>query len=78
MHSSIELLLIYLIHNFISGLVVIVSLILKIVIGLTATCPTDFLHLEAGVEPVRLRLEKRSLLLREKYRDRGHQTQEEK
>ena len=41
---------------------------LRAVVGLTATCPTDFLHLEAGVEPVRLRLEKRSLLLREKYK----------
>ena len=41
---------------------------LRAVVGLTATCPTDFLYLEEGVEPLRLRLEKRSLLLREKYK----------
>ena len=38
--------------------------VLCVVVGLTATCPTNFLYLEAGVEPVRLCLEKRSLLLR--------------
>ena len=41
---------------------------LRAVAGLTATCPTDFLHLETGVEPVQLRLQKRSILLRERYR----------
>ena len=41
---------------------------LRAVVGLTATCPTDFLHLEARVEQFHLRLEKRSLLLREQYK----------
>ena len=51
---------------------------LQAVVGLTATCPTDFLHLEAGVEPIRLRLEKRILLIREKCKRQNHQTQEVK
>ena len=41
---------------------------LRAVVGLTATCPIDYLHLEAGVEPLKLRLQKRSILLRERYR----------
>ena len=40
---------------------------LRAVVGLTATCPTDYLHLEAGVEPLKLRLQK-SILLRKRYR----------
>ena len=35
--------------------------------GLAMTCPTDFLHLETGVEPINIRLEKNSQVLWERY-----------
>ena len=35
--------------------------------GLAITCPTDFLHLETGVEPINIRLEKNSQVLWERY-----------
>ena len=41
---------------------------LRAVVGSTATCPVDFLHLETNVEPVRARLAKNDQLLRERYR----------
>ena len=41
---------------------------LRAIAGLTATCPIDFLHLETNIEPLKLRLEKNSILLRERYR----------
>ena len=31
---------------------------LRAIVGLTATCPRDFLHLEANVEPLKLRYAK--------------------
>ena len=41
---------------------------LRAVVGAAATCPIDFLHLEANIEPIKNRLEKNDLLLREKYK----------
>ena len=35
--------------------------------GLAKTCPTDFLHLETGVEPLDIRLEKNGQVVWEKY-----------
>ena len=41
---------------------------LRAIVGLTATCPRDFLHLEANVEPLKLRYAKNNILLRERYK----------
>ena len=41
---------------------------LRSIVGLAATCPRDFLHLETNIEPLKLRFKKNSILLREKYR----------
>ena len=41
---------------------------LRSVVGSAATCPVDFLHLEANIEPIGVRLDKKDLILRERYR----------
>ena len=41
---------------------------LRSIVGAAATTPTDFLHLEANVEPLSLYLDKADQLLREKYK----------
>ena len=41
---------------------------LRAVVGAAATTPIDFLHLEADIEPLRERLEKKDMLVREKYK----------
>ena len=41
---------------------------LRSIVGLAATCPRDFLHLEANIQPLKLRFKKNSILLRERYR----------
>ena len=40
---------------------------LRAVVGAAATTPTDFLHLEADIEPLKERPEKKDKLVREKY-----------
>ena len=40
---------------------------LRAVVGAAATTPTDFLYLEADIEPLKERLEKKDKLVREKY-----------
>ena len=40
---------------------------LRTIMGSAATCPTDFLHLDANIEPIRERLIKNDQLLRQRY-----------
>ena len=38
---------------------------LRSIVGLAATCPVDFLHLETGIEPLEDRFSKNNMLMRE-------------
>ena len=41
---------------------------LKAMASLASRCPTDFIHLETGIEPLCVRMEKNDLIMRDKYR----------